>query len=79
MTRSTIGGRLNLAALAALAGAGQVDRRQQPAPDRETARAAAAELRARSLTPLDISQALGISEGAVRALLGESSSTPHGR
>ena len=67
MRRNTIGGPLDLSALAALAGA---DRHRQDAPlDRETARVAAHELRARGLTPLDISQALGISEGAVRALL----------
>ena len=78
MTRA-IGGRLNLAALATLAGADQVDRRQQPAPDRETARVAAHELRSRGLTSHDIAAALRLSEGAIRDLLGEPSTITNGR
>ena len=67
MTRSTVGGRLDLSALAALA---RADRPRQKAPlDRETARAAAVELRARGLTVHDIAAALRLSEGAVRTLL----------
>lgn len=66
MTRR-IGGPLNLEALEQLAG---VDRPQQP-PDRDTCRAAAIELRARGLTALDIAAALGLSEGAIRAPLGD--------
>lgn len=46
--------------------------REQPRPlDRESARAAAVELRQRGLTVTDIAAALRISEGAVRQLLGE--------
>lgn len=78
MTRA-IGGRLNLAALAALAGAVQVDRRQHAPPDRETARVAAHELRSRGLTIADIAQALRLSEGAARNLLGEPSTITNGR
>ena len=71
MTRSAIGGRLDLAALAALAGA---DRARQPAsPDRETARVAARDLRAQGLTALDIAAALHLGEDAVCDLLGEPS------
>lgn len=68
----TIGGRLDLSALAALAGA---DRTCEHAPplDRDTARVAARELRARGLTPRDIASHLQLSEGAVRELLGEPS------
>lgn len=48
------------------------DRTQQHAlPDRETARVAALELRARGLTAHDIAAALRISEGAVLDLIGE--------
>lgn len=71
MTRSTIGGRLNLAALAALAGADRRPR-ENPRPDRDTCRVAAVEMRQRGLTVADIAQALSISDGAVRQLLGES-------
>lgn len=55
--------------------AGAFDRAQQQhaPPDRESARAAARELRARGLTPADIAAALRISEGATRELLGEPS------
>jgi len=47
------------------------DRKQTPPPDRETARAAAYELRSRGLTVHDIAAALRLSEGAVWDLLGE--------
>lgn len=66
----TIPGALGMRELATLYGSDTDARaRQQPPPDRDTARAAAVELRSRGLTPLDIAQALGLSEGAVRALL----------
>ena len=68
--KPSIGGTLGLEALAALAGADR-SARQQPPLDRDTCRAAAIELRQRGLTVHDISQALGLSEGAVRNLLGE--------
>jgi sugar (pentulose or hexulose) kinase len=45
------------------------DRDQHRPLDRETARAAARELRARGLTPRDIAAALRLSENAVRELL----------
>lgn len=45
--------------------------REQPPPDRATARAAALELAQRGLTAHDIAAALRLSEGAVRQLLGE--------
>ena len=38
--------------------------------DRRTLRAAALELRARGLTPIDIAAALGLTERAIRDLLG---------
>ena len=63
MTRS-IGGALTPDPLAALAGRD----RYRPL-DRDTARAAAVELRARGLMPADISAALKLSEAAVRELL----------
>lgn len=44
--------------------------RPQPPPDRDTAHAAAVELRSRGLTARDITAALRLSEAAVRALLG---------
>lgn len=48
------------------------DRSSQHAPqDRATLRVAAAELRSRGLTALDIAEALRLSDAAVRALLGE--------
>jgi len=46
------------------------DRAGHVPPDRATARAAAFELRSRGLTPRDVASALKLSEGAVRALLG---------
>lgn len=65
MTRS-IGGRLDITALAALSG------RDQHVPiDRESALRAAQDLARQGLTARDISQALSLSEGAVRDLLGE--------
>lgn len=74
MTRGSIGGPLGLEALAALAGAHQVDRsRRQLPPDRDTARAAAVEMRGRGLTVRDIAAALRLSADAVRDLLGEPS------
>jgi DNA-binding NarL/FixJ family response regulator len=54
-----------------VAGAFDRAREHAPAPDRETARVAAHELRARGLTTHDIAAALRLSEGAVRALLEE--------
>lgn len=63
----TIGGRLNLDALALLAG-----RDRHRPHDRQTLRAAAVELRQRGLTYRDVGQALGMSESAVSALLGPS-------
>jgi hypothetical protein len=69
MTRS-IGGVLDLRALAALAGVDQAARhREQSPPDRDKARVAARELRSRGLTPADIADALRLSPGAVEALL----------
>jgi len=62
MTRS-IGGRLDYGAL--------LGRDQHRPVDRATTRAAAVELRARGLTIEDIADALQLSEGAVRDLLGE--------
>lgn len=47
-----------------------LDRAEQP-PDRDTARVAARELRSRGLTPIDIADALKLSEAAIRELLGE--------
>ncbi|HJS89379.1 MAG TPA: hypothetical protein VJ738_05375 [Steroidobacteraceae bacterium] len=44
--------------------------RQSP-PDRDAARVAARELRANGLTVADVASAIGISEGAVAELLGE--------
>lgn len=64
MTR--IGGTLDLAALDALTGRD----RYRPL-DREACRVAVRELASRGLTPRDIAAALRLSEGAVRALLGE--------
>jgi DNA-binding NarL/FixJ family response regulator len=49
------------------------DRDQHHPVDRETARAAAVELRQRGLTPADIAAALRLSEGAIRDLLEASS------
>jgi hypothetical protein len=66
MTRS-IGGTMNLEALAALAGK---DHRREP-PDQANAAAAAADLRRQGLTIADIAQALRIGEAAVRQLLPE--------
>jgi hypothetical protein len=70
MTRS-IGGVLDLRALAALAGVDQAVRHREhaPPPDRDKARVAARELRSRGLTPADIADALRLSPGAVEALL----------
>jgi len=64
--RRSVGGLLTPDALAALYGTPH----RQPTPDRDTARAAAFELRSRGLTPRDVASALKLSEGAVRALLG---------
>lgn len=69
--RRTVGGRLNLAALALLVGG---HGRQYRPQDCEAVRAAAVELRSRGLTARDIGQALGLSEDAVRALLPGASS-----
>ena len=60
MTRSSIGGSLDLAALSRL---------YRP-HHRDAMRAAAVELRQRGLQPLDIAQALELTEAAVRQLLG---------
>lgn len=70
MTRSSIGGTLTPDALAALYG-----RDRYKPLDREAARAAAIELRQRGLTAHDISQALSLSLGAVRDLIGETART----
>jgi DNA-binding NarL/FixJ family response regulator len=61
MTARSIPGRLDYAAL--------TGRDQHRPVDRDTARAAAVELRARGLTVEDIGQALGLTSGAVRDLL----------
>ncbi|MGC8519279.1 MAG: helix-turn-helix domain-containing protein [Steroidobacteraceae bacterium] len=53
---------------------GAFDRSPPRPQDRATLRAAALELRARGLTPLDIAEALRLSERAVRDLLHE---VPH--
>jgi hypothetical protein len=66
--RRSIGGTLDLAALALLVGS---HGRQHRPQDRDAVRAAAVELRSRGLTDRDIGQALGIAEQAVRQLLGE--------
>lgn len=68
MSRGSVGGRLDMAALAALAG---TDRPREPTapPDQASAAAAAADLRRRGLTIGDIAQLLRIGEGAVRQLL----------
>ena len=72
MTRGTIGGSMDLAALAALANEGMNRRREQPGPpDQACAATAAADLRRQGLTVTDIAQLLRIGEGAVRALLEE--------
>lgn len=68
MTR--IGGRLDMTALATLMGDRADDRADAPL-DRAKARVAALELRSSGLTACDIADALGLSEGAVRSLLGE--------
>jgi hypothetical protein len=75
MTRS-IGGVLDLCALALLSGA-DIDRQatQHRPSDREALLAAAVELRQSGLEFRDIGQALGLSEAAVRQLLGESAGT----
>lgn len=65
MTRSTIGGRLDLEALSRL---------YRP-HHRDAMRAAAVELRQRGLRPLDIARALELTETTVRQLLGET--PPH--
>jgi len=62
----SIGGTLTLEALAALAGRD----RHRPA-DHATLRAAAVEMARSGLTARDISQALGLTEAAVRQLLGQ--------
>jgi len=46
-------------------------RAEAPPPDRDTARVAARELRARGLTAQDIAAALRLSTGAVESLLAE--------
>lgn len=46
-----------------------------PPPDRDTARAAAVELRSRGLTPRDIAAALRLSEAVVSQMLGEPRTT----
>jgi DNA-binding transcriptional regulator LsrR (DeoR family) len=61
--RRTIGGTLNLKALAQL---------HRPT-DRDTLRLAARELRSRGLTAADIAQALGLAEPVVRELIDEAS------
>jgi DNA-binding NarL/FixJ family response regulator len=68
VSRRTLGGSLDLAALALLTG-GQG--RQYRPTDQPTLRAAAVGLRSRGLTDRDIAQALGLAETAVQQLLGE--------
>ncbi|MGH8228264.1 MAG: helix-turn-helix domain-containing protein [Steroidobacteraceae bacterium] len=64
MSRSRIGGALDMHALALLA-----DRDRHRPLDAPTLRAAAVELSRRGRTPRDIAASLGLSEAAVRQLL----------
>lgn len=68
MTRSTIAGALDWAAL--------YGRDRHRPQDRTTLRQAALEMRQRGLTPHDIAAAMRLSEPAVRDLLGQEAS-PH--